>query len=174
MAQTFHGIEIPDFTPNSETDTPTMFRLRYLRDPWPSPGVKGLALGARHPVVKAAWDARLEEVLAESTPADAGLYYLSFVDSVKAASIPLDQQRPGGPSWLGACYVTAPSFMEAIGLAHQLGINPGGEVASVLVPFEVAVLVDPKWRNRLLDQAELAEMDAEMARALRRRHRGRL
>ena len=63
------------------------------------------------------------------------LFYLSFVDPDVSALIPVGDQRPGGPSWLGACIVPAFEPGAAVAAAHRLGCNPGGEVA-IFGPFD--------------------------------------
>jgi hypothetical protein len=60
---------------------------------------------------------------------DMSVWYLSFVDTEISKSIPLEEQRPGGPSWLGACIVPAMDATSAVAAAHRLGCNPGGQVA---------------------------------------------
>ena len=54
------------------------------------------------------------------------LWWLSFVDPSRSA--PMEEQVPGGGGFLGVVVVEAPSFIAAVGKAHRLGINPGGEV----------------------------------------------
>lgn len=83
-------------------------------------------------------------------------WYLSFTDPDVE---PADPPMPGGPSWLGACYVEAPNEVMAIRRSHEVGCNPGGEVL-LMGPlpreaFERLVPVD--HRDRLLTQAELKE-----------------
>jgi len=56
-------------------------------------------------------------------------WYLSFVDD----------DRPKGDRFVGACWVKAGGPTLAIQSAHVYGINPGGQVAFVQLPF----LTDP-------------------------------
>lgn len=82
-------------------------------------------------------------------------WYLSFVD--RALDPPPDQQRPGGPSWLGACWVKAPNAPMACSAAWELECNPGGEV-SMLGPVsdeDMDAHVPEDQRNRLLSRTDL-------------------
>lgn len=88
------------------------------------------------------------------------VWHLSFVDPVVAASIPLSEQRPMGPSWQGAVIVEAVGVIGAVGAAWACGANPGGEVQA-LGPFEPGV-VDRKWMYRLLTREDVALMEEEM------------
>lgn len=81
---------------------------------------------------------------------DDPLWWLSFVDPDRAPAI--EDQRPGGPSFLGVAIVQAPTYLEAIREAHRLGINPGGEVASY-GPIGLEEIGE-EWRHRLLTHAE--------------------
>jgi hypothetical protein len=68
------------------------------------------------------------------------LYYLSFADPTK----------PTGKQWLGGAYVEAESFAHAVlHEAPRHGCNPGGEVASIEIPFDAPI--SREYRNRLLD-----------------------
>lgn len=58
-------------------------------------------------------------------------YWLSFCDPLK----------PKTKQFLGVCIVRAFGVATAILRAHQLGINPGGEVASWEIPEEAAFKV---------------------------------
>lgn len=78
------------------------------------------------------------------------LWWLSFVDPDKAP--PLEEQRPGGPSFLGVAIVQAPDYLEAVRRAHRLGINPGGEVAG-FGPIGVDEVAE-EWCHRLLTATE--------------------
>lgn len=80
------------------------------------------------------------------------LWYLSFCDPEVAATIPKSEQRPGGPSWLGACIVPGFGEIDAIRNAHALGCNPGGQVAT-LGPFPPAA-IKPDYIGRLLNAEE--------------------
>lgn len=54
------------------------------------------------------------------------LYWMSFVDDSK----------PKGTKNLGACVVEANDPKEAVVVSHELGCNPGGEVALAPIPEE--------------------------------------
>lgn len=84
-------------------------------------------------------------------------WYLSFVDPELAP--PLEEQVPGGRSWLGACVVKASNDVMAVREAHRLGINPGGEVA-MWGPF-TDEQVREGMRNRLLDREDIGLSDDE-------------
>lgn len=94
-------------------------------------------------------------------------YWLSF----------LDEQRPAGQRFLGVCVVDVdaddaeavrdelivkfPNHAEgaewiaaAIRAAHEMGCNPGGQVASVVVPASC-----PAPRNRLLSKADVERLE---------------
>jgi hypothetical protein len=83
------------------------------------------------------------------------VFYLSFTDPDIAATIPEDEKRPGGPSWLGGCFVPASDERAAVGVAHLNGCNPGGQVA-MLGPIPIE-LVRPDYLNRLLRSADEIE-----------------
>jgi len=85
---------------------------------------------------------------------DLDLWWLSFTDPDIAETIPEDEQRPGGPSFLGACVVAAVGEASAVSRAWELGINPGGQVM-VMGPFPQSTFA-PQYRDRLLtaDEAE--------------------
>ena len=94
----------------------------------------------------------LEEMLAPA----AGLYWLSFVDTEVAATIPLEEQVPGGPSFLGVCVVAAQGPMLAVSTSHVLGINPGGEVR-IHGPFPLDAW-PAEACNRLLSARDIEEI----------------
>lgn len=83
-----------------------------------------------------------------------GYYWLSFVDT--DLSDPPEQQVSGGGGFLGVVIVEADDPISAVMLTHQLGVNPGGEVA-ILGPAPEGVYPESAM-NRLLT--------AEEARAL--------
>lgn len=85
-------------------------------------------------------------------------FYLSFCDPEVSAVIPVAEQRPGGRSWLGGCYVLASEATAAVAVAHLHGCNPGGEVG-IMGPFP-AEAVRPEYLNRLLTDAEDVERAA--------------
>lgn len=93
------------------------------------------------------WDAAIH---AERLTGDYRLHWLSFADP----------RRPKGSQFLGVALVWAHGFAEAVDLTHQMGINPGGEVAgSDYEPGELVAGVE--WWNRLLSagEAEACEED---------------
>ena len=108
--------------------------------------------GDGHPLVELARDLRTEEVLAEEAAALDGLWYLSFTDPDIAATIPEEEQVPGGPSWLGACVVRGGGVVGAAMAAHALGCNPGGQVAG-WGPWPIGS-IPSEWCNRLLSKDE--------------------
>lgn len=77
-----------------------------------------------------------------------GVYYLSFGDPDVAATIPKGEARPGGPSWLGGCYVKAADPVMAASVAWDVGCNPGG-AAMILGPFPCEA-IKPEYLDRLL------------------------
>lgn len=82
-------------------------------------------------------------------------WLLSFTDP--DLTPPVEQQRPGGPSWLGGCYVQGSNIVTACLEAHRQGCNPGGQVAAIgpLPVEEFEENVPPSMRNRLLSQSEV-------------------
>jgi len=75
-------------------------------------------------------------------------WWLSFADDDK-----------GG--FLGAVTVRATCFLDAINVAHLLGINPGGQVRGQDIPDDMTV---PEWaRNKLLTKEECAKVDEDFA-----------
>jgi hypothetical protein len=61
-----------------------------------------------------------------------------------------DPDRPAGTKFLGVCCVEGWDILSAVTRAHELGCNPGGEVAAWKIPGTP----DPAWCNRLLTRAE--------------------
>lgn len=83
-------------------------------------------------------------------------WYLSFVDTELAATIPLDEQVPGGPSFLGCCIIRCDSdesIMEAATEARRQGCNPGGEVMGWAFPPGGSF--PEHFYNRLMSAAEV-------------------
>ncbi len=80
---------------------------------------------------------------------------MSFVDPKIEATIPADERKPGGASWLGACIVEAHDIDVAITTSHRLGINPGGAVA-IYGPFKRSNFKDD-YVNRLLKTMQECE-----------------
>lgn len=110
---------------------------------------------------------RLSELSVESTIAEAEyaargedppFWWLSFCDT----------DKPAGSQFLGACLIQAPTFVAATLRAHELQINPRGEVAS-MGPIPADGLSDEyrsAWTNRLLtkEEAESIPDPAESAK----------
>ncbi len=61
-----------------------------------------------------------------------------------------------GDGFLGAALVAARDFVDAVDVAHRLGINPGGEVLGSEMP---SMPVDAEWTNRLLSLADVRAID---------------
>lgn len=74
-------------------------------------------------------------------------FYLSFADG----------ELPTGSQFLGGAYINAPDLATAVTRAHQLGINPGGEVQlhGPIPEAELAANVPEEDRERLLTAAEI-------------------
>ena len=68
-------------------------------------------------------------------------YWLSFADP----------DKPKGAQFLGVSMVLASSFEDAICKAHELGINPGGEVMCA----ELDYAPDEKLQHRLLSAEDI-------------------
>jgi hypothetical protein len=81
------------------------------------------------------------------------LWYLSFVDT----TIECEEANayPGGPGWKGACIVPADDEIDAVGVSHTMGCNPGGEVA-ILGPVPPDK-VKPEYVGVLLDRVGIEE-----------------
>ncbi|WP_067671736.1 hypothetical protein [Nocardia miyunensis] len=86
-----------------------------------------------------------------------GLWWLSFVDP--STSAPLDQQRPGGSGFLGACIVHGPTFIEAVKNSHLIGCNPGGALMAIPTNRPPHRL----WIGRLLTAADIDHLEATEA-----------
>ena len=82
-------------------------------------------------------------------------WWLSFADA----------NRPKGTQFLGAVLVRAGSMIEAVGNAHILGINPGGEVRGFEIPDGTEPIAS--YTNRLLNREECEQFDREMLEARR-------
>lgn len=76
------------------------------------------------------------------------LWWLSFADG----------RLPPGTQFLGACWVRATDFGEAVQRTHELGINPGGEVAG-WSNVDSTLEVDDSWVERLLTREECEAAD---------------
>jgi hypothetical protein len=98
-----------------------------------------------------------EARLLESTATEKFLWWMSFVDP--SLSPPPSEQRPGGPSFLGACIVEAASYAGAVLVSRDLGINPGGQ-AKITGPFPLGNW-EPQWCNRLLSLTDIDLMPGD-------------
>ena len=70
-------------------------------------------------------------------------FYLSFADS----------------RFLGGAVVEAMNMLHAVTVSHQLGINPGGEVA--ILPLGLRITDQEwldMWANRLLNETEARDL----------------
>lgn len=81
------------------------------------------------------------------------LWWLSFVDPTLVP--PVDEQVPGGRSFLGVAVVHAIGPAHAVRRSYELGANPGGEVQIFPVPDGY---VPVSYRNRLLNRRDLADL----------------
>ena len=80
-------------------------------------------------------------------------FYMSFADGT----------RLKGDQFLGAVIVPALSLVEAIAVAHVLGINPGGEVLGHRVHNPETgddIAVPERFQNKLLGREELEELSS--------------
>jgi hypothetical protein len=78
-----------------------------------------------------------------------------------------DRELPEGSQFLGACVVEVEDggrIDAAANEARKLGINPGGEVLGFVVDPETAKIFPARWRNKLLNKDDCAEMDEEIMR----------
>lgn len=99
------------------------------------------------------WRAKVQRVAEETTVPDGAWWYFSFADA----------DLPKGTQFLGAVFVRGCSLPDAITRSHVLGINPGGEVASIgPIPDETAQAIPARFRERLMSREDVAEFDAEM------------
>ena len=78
------------------------------------------------------------------------LYWLSFCDP----------EKPQGSAFLGVSIVAAATFEDAIGVAWNEGVNPGGEVAGIDLPDDMAARVPDEYKTRLLTREQCAALDA--------------
>lgn len=56
--------------------------------------------------------------------------------------------------WKGFCVVEARDGLAAVARAHELGINPGGDVMTVPLSERFASRVGAEWRDRLFDKVD--------------------
>ncbi len=75
-----------------------------------------------------------------------GWFYLSFVKE----------------TFVGGCIVRAEEMLDAVSVAHELGINPGGEVMGMPIPE--GFLPGPEFRERLLSKSDIKSFWADAAR----------
>jgi len=88
------------------------------------------------------------------------IYYLSFA---------------GDEGFRGVCLVRAKDSIDAVRVAHRLGINPGGQVMMVLVPQENYDRAPKKLPfNRLMDKATLIELGGPVDTLTEARAKGRI
>lgn len=70
-----------------------------------------------------------------------------------------DPNKPVGTQFLGVIISDAPGFIEAVDMAHLMGINPGGEVMGYELPDVDAKDIKPGHINKLLSHEELIDND---------------
>lgn len=90
------------------------------------------------------WEQRRDAILLEDAMQPAQWWWLSFCDTT----------RPKGEQFLGVAIVQAGGIVSAVGEAHRLGCNPGGEVQGWPMPLVPA----EEWRERLLSREEVEAM----------------
>lgn len=90
--------------------------------------------------------ALVDKCLEEMLNPDPAWYWLSFIDP----------DRPQGRRFLGVAVVRAEGPLSATNKAHDLGINPGGEVAIIRLPDDYKVI--PEYVHRLLRVEEATQM----------------
>lgn len=88
---------------------------------------------------------RLMSLAKEIEENQRSLWWMSFCDT----------DKPAGQEFLGVIVVEDLGPMHAISKAHELGINPGGQV--MIVPVQPSS-IKPEHLNRLLAMEELLEM----------------
>jgi hypothetical protein len=86
------------------------------------------------------------KLLADESAAPAAWWYFSFCDP----------GRPRGKQFVGALVVKASGYISAIEGTHLLGLNPGGEVSGLEIPYEDDE-AEP-WAYRLLTREEVKQM----------------
>lgn len=99
-------------------------------------------------------EARRDALLAaEAANPQHGLWWLSFVDN----------DRPEGDRFIGACIVEADGPVSAVREAHARGCNPGGEVSIMgPMPLDNAGPWTEETRNRVLTRAEIDEIEKDL------------
>jgi hypothetical protein len=68
-----------------------------------------------------------------------------------------DPDKPKGHRFLGVIVTQSLGLTHAIIKTHKLGINPGGEIQSFVLP--AGTLIDVKYLNRLIPKEELESKD---------------
>lgn len=90
----------------------------------------------------------LSEHLGHSNPRNGtySLWWLSFAD----------EDKPKGEGFLGVCIVRASHIVEAANVAHELGINPGGQCLGMQLGGDASI---PDWAlNVLLNAKQATEL----------------
>jgi hypothetical protein len=67
-----------------------------------------------------------------------------------------DIEKPAGSQFLGAIVTDGNNVVEGVKRAHELGINPGGQVLGIPVPEDK--FVPEEFCNRLLTVEEAIEL----------------
>ncbi len=93
---------------------------------------------------KSAFAARKAELQATTKPLP-GIWYLSFANET---------------TFLGGMFLYATSTIDAVQRAHDMGMNPGGEVLAC-PPNESTAETPDRFMDRLMSKAELEEMSAQ-------------
>lgn len=94
--------------------------------------------------------ARMVGLLVEDLALPERWWWLSFADG----------QLPVGTQFLGVVIVKARGMGWACRRAHELGINPGGEVQGT--EFPDGAIAPPEYVGRLLTKEECAAADVEI------------
>jgi len=99
-------------------------------------------------------DRLFEMALEEAAGVEPGWWWLSFADG----------SRPTGQQFLGVAVVRAAGFGLAVMRAHELGINPGGEVCGDVIP--AACPPPDEMLDRLVtDKARIEELEKQWCTA---------
>lgn len=99
-------------------------------------------------------DRLLDMALDEAIGVEPGWWWLSFADG----------DRPAGQQFLGVAVVRAPGFGLAVMRAHELKINPGGEVSGQLIPAGVPPPTE-MLDKLLIDKERIAELEEQWCAA---------
>lgn len=75
-----------------------------------------------------------------------------------------DGSKPSGEQFLGVLVLKANDIIDACRTAHNLGLNPGGQVLAIEFPLMSAAMYDvlEPYLGRLLNAAECAELDGKL------------